>query len=182
MAKQLSLQVCIIIMMILFLMFAGLPLVDMECLAMARGGLFCVFLLAMAVIDFRTGLLPDKGNLYLAALGLVMAAIVGSLRDALLGALLGAALLFALRTLSRGGIGLGDVKYAAAFGIWLGWQGTLLALALSFALGACLALVLLGTGRLGRRDRLAFGPFLSAGAYLSYIGGAAFWSAYEVLL
>ena len=39
-----------------------------------------------------------------------------------------------------------------------------------------------GTGRLGRRDRLAFGPFLSAGAYLSYIGGAAFWSAYEVLL
>ena len=101
MAKQLSLQVCIIIMMILFLMFAGLSLVDMECLAMARGGLFCVFLLAMAVIDFRTGLLPDKGNLYLAALGLVMAAIVGSLRDALLGALLGAALLFALRTLSR---------------------------------------------------------------------------------
>lgn len=117
----------------------------------------------MAVIDFRTGLLPDKGNLYLAALGLVMAAIVGSLRDALLGALLGAALLFALRTLSRGGIGLGDVKYAAAFGIWLGWQGTLLALMLAFALGACLALVLLGIGRLGRRDRLAFGPFLSAG-------------------
>lgn len=182
MAKQLSLQVCIIIMMILFLMFAGLSLVDMECLAMARGGLFCVFLLAMAVIDFRTGLLPDKGNLYLAALGLVMAAIVGSLRDALLGALLGAVLLFALRTLSRGGIGLGDVKYAAAFGIWLGWQGTLLALMLAFALGACLALVLLGIGRLGRRDRLAFGPFLSAGAYLSYIGSAAFWSAYEVLL
>ena len=169
MDKQLSLQVCIIIMMILFLMFAGLSLVDMECLAMARGGLFCVFLLAMAVIDFRTGLLPDKGNLYLAALGLVMAAIVGSLRDALLGALLGAALLFALRTLSRGGI-------------WLGWQGTLLALMLAFALGACLALVLLGIGRLGRRDRLAFGPFLSAGAYLSYIGSAAFWSAYEVLL
>ncbi len=182
MAKQLSLQVCIIIMMILFLMFAGLSLVDMECLVMARGGLFCVFLLAMAVIDFRTGLLPDNGNLYLAALGLVMAAIVGSLRDALLGALLGAALLFALRTLSRGGIGLGDVKYAAAFGIWLGWQGTLLALMLAFALGACLALVLLGIGRLGRRDRLAFGPFLSAGAYLSYIGSAAFWSAYEVLL
>ena len=43
-------------------------------------------------------------------------------------------------------------------------------------------LVLLGIGRLGRRDRLAFGPFLSAGAYLSYIGSAAFWSAYEVLL
>ena len=162
MAKQLSLQVCIIIMMILFLMFAGLSLVDMECLAMARGGLFCVFLLAMAVIDFRTGLLPDKGNLYLAALGLVMATIVGSLRDALLGALLGAALLFALRTLSRGGIGLGDVKYAAALGIWLGWQGTLLALMLAFALGACLA-------RLARH--WAAGPSGQAGFWPVPVGG-----------
>ena len=179
MVGYLPLRARIIIVLLLVLMLFGLSMADLDRLELVRGGLFCVLLLVMAVIDFRTGLLPDKGNLYLAGLGLMMAGLMG---EALLGALLGAALLFALRTLSRGGIGLGDVKYAAAFGIWLGWQGTLLALALSFALGACLALVLLGTGRLGRRDRLAFGPFLSAGAYLSYIGGAAFWSAYEVLL
>nr|WP_304082499.1 A24 family peptidase [Mitsuokella multacida] len=182
MAGCLSLRARIIIVLLLILLLSGLSLAELDRLALVRGGLFCVFLLAMAVIDFRTGLLPDRGNLYLAALGLVMAWLLGEVQDALLGALLGAALLFALRTLSRGGIGLGDVKYASAFGIWLGWQGTLLALVLAFAIGACLALVLLGTGRLGRRDRLAFGPFLSAGAYLSYIGGTAFWSAYEVLL
>ena len=178
MAGCLSLRARIIIVLLLILLLSGLSLAELDRLALVRGGLFCVFLLAMAVIDFRTGLLPDRGNLYLAALGLVMAWLLGEVQDALLGA----ALLFALRTLSRGGIGLGDVKYASAFGIWLGWQGTLLALVLAFAIGACLALVLLGTGRLGRRDRLAFGPFLSAGAYLSYIGGTAFWSAYEVLL
>lgn len=178
MVGYLPLRERIIIVLLLVLMLFGLSMADLDRLELVRGGLFCVLLLVMAVIDFRTGLLPDRGNLYLAGLGLMMAGLLGTLQDALLGA----ALLFALRTLSRGGIGLGDVKYAAAFGIWLGWQGTLLALALSFALGACLALVLLGTGRLGRRDRLAFGPFLSAGAYLSYIGGAAFWSAYEVLL
>ena len=166
----LPLRARIIIVLLLVLMLFGLSMADLDRLELVRGGLFCVLLLIMAVIDFRTGLLPDKGNLYLAGLGLMMAGLMGEAQDALLGALLGAALLFALRTLSRGGIGLGDVKYAAAFGIWLGWQGTLLALAL------------LGTGRLGRRDRLAFGPFLSAGAYLSYISGAAFWSAYEVLL
>ena len=182
MVGYLPLRARIIIVLLLVLMLFGLSMADLDHLELVRGGLFCVLLLVMAVIDFRTGLLPDRGNLYLAGLGLMMAGLTGEAQDALLGALLGAALLFALRTLSRGGIGLGDVKYAAAFGIWLGWQGTLLALALSFALGACLALVLLGTGRLGRRDRLAFGPFLSAGAYLSYIGGAAFWSAYEVLL
>lgn len=178
MVGYLPLRARIITALLLVLMLFGLSMADLDHLELVRGGLFCVLLLVMAVIDFRTGLLPDKGNLYLAGLGLMMAGVMGEAQDALLGA----ALLFALRTLSRGGIGLGDVKYAAAFGIWLGWQGTLLALALSFALGACLALVLLGTGRLGRRDRLAFGPFLSAGAYLSYIGGAAFWSAYEVLL
>ena len=182
MASYLPLRARIIIVLMLLLMLTGLSLAELDRLALVRGGLFCIFLLVMAVIDFRTGLLPDRGNLYLAGLGLAMAGIMGEIQDALIGALLGAVLLFALRTLSRGGIGLGDVKYAAAFGIWLGWQGTLLALALAFALGACLALVLLGAGRLGHRDRLAFGPFLSAGAYLSYIGGAAFWSAYEVLL
>ena len=159
----LPLRARIIIVLLLVLMLFGLSMADLDHLELVRGGLFCVLLLVMAVIDFRTGLLPDKGNLYLAGLGLMMAGVMGEAQDALLGALLGAALLFALRTLSRGGIGLGDVKYAAAFGIWLGWQGTLLALALSFALGACLALVLLGTGRQGRRDRLAFAPFQSAG-------------------
>ena len=140
----LPLRARIIIVLLLVLMLFGLSMADLDHLELVRGGLFCVLLLVMAVIDFRTGLLPDKGNLYLAGLGLMMAGVMGEAQDALLGALLGAALLFALRTLSRGGIGLGDVKYAAAFGIWLGWQGTLLALALSFALGACLALVLLG--------------------------------------
>lgn len=179
MVDYLPLRARITVVLLLVLMLSGLSMADLDRLELVQGGLFCVFLLVMAVIDFRTGLLPDKGNLYLAGLGLAMAGIMGELQNALFGAVLGAALLFALRTLSRGGIGLGDVKYAAAFGIWLGWQGTLLALALAFALGACLALVLLGTGRL---ERLAFGPFLSAGAYLSYIGGAAFWPAYEVLL
>ena len=182
MSCYLPLRARIVTALLLVLMLTGLSLAELDRLALIRGGLFCVFLLVMAVIDFRTGLLPDRGNLYLAGLGFMMAGAMGDVQDALLGALLGAALLFALRTLSRGGIGLGDVKYAAAFGIWLGWQGTLLALALAFALGACLALVLLGMGWLGRRDRLAFGPFLSAGASLSYIGGAAFWSAYEMLL
>lgn len=182
MAAHLPLRARIAIVLMLLLLLTGLSLTELDRLALIRGGVFCAFLLVMAVIDFRTGLLPDRGNLYLAGLGLVTAGLMGELQDALLGAALGAALLFALRTLSRGGIGLGDVKYAAAFGIWLGWQGTLLALVLAFALGACLALVLLGAGRLRKSDRLAFGPFLSAGAYLSYVGGAAFWSAYEVLL
>ena len=90
MAKQLSLQVCIIIMMILFLMFASLSLVDMECSAMARGGLFCVFLLAMAAPILMSGMIEilqeyctsgrrngDWYDFLANTLGVLLAAVVG---------------------------------------------------------------------------------------------------------
>lgn len=66
----------------------------------------------------------------------------------LLGALAGGGILLAAALLSRGGMGLGDVKLLAVLGLALGWPGTLLALMLgslagtiggSLALGALIA-------------------------------------------
>lgn len=153
-------------------MLAGLLFAELDSSAILCGSVFCLLLVTMAAIDCCTGLLPDRGNLFLAGLGLVFVifADMQSLREALLGAAIGAGVLLLLRRLSHGGLGLGDVKYAAAFGVWLGVQGTMLALLLAFALGAVLALLLLACGRLQRGSALAFGPFLSAGAYLSYLG------------
>lgn len=153
-------------------MLAGLVLAELESLAILCGSVFCLLLVTMAAIDYCTGLLPDRGNLFLAGLGLlfVLTGTIHGLSEALLGAAVGAGVLLLLRTLSHGGLGLGDVKYAAAFGVWLGGQGTMLALLLAFAIGAVLALLLLACGRLQRNSELAFGPFLSAGAYLSYLG------------
>ena len=55
----LPLRARIIIVLLLVLMLFGLSLADLDRLELVRGGLFCVLLLVMAVIDFRTGLLPD---------------------------------------------------------------------------------------------------------------------------
>lgn len=154
-------------------MLAGLVLAELESPAILCGSVFCLLLVTMAAIDYCTGLLPDRGNLFLAGLGLlfVLTGTIHGLSEALLGAArLGAGVLLLLRTLSHGGLGPRRVKYAAAFGIWLGGQGTMLALLLAFAIGAVLALLLLACGRLQRNSELAFGPFLSAGAYLSYLG------------
>ena len=153
-------------------MLAGLMFVGLESSVILVGSVFCLLLVTMAAIDCATGLLPDRGNLFLAGVGLlfVLTGTIHSLSEALLGAAVGAGVLLLLCVLSHGGLGLGDVKYAAAFGIWLGGQGMMLALLLSFAIGAVLALGLLACGRLQRDGELAFGPFLSAGAYLSYLG------------
>ncbi len=156
-------------------MLTGLVAAELEGPAVLGGTVLCLFLVTMAAIDYTTGLLPDRGNLFLAGVGLlfVLTGTIHGLSEALFGAAVGAGVLLLLRVLSRGGLGLGDVKYAAAFGIWLGGEGTFLALLLAFAIGAVLALVLLACGRLQRNSELAFGPFLSAGAYLSYLG--LFW-------
>lgn len=161
-----------LLVMIFSSMLAGLLFVELDSATILCGSVFCLLLVTMAAIDYCTGLLPDRGNLVLAGLGLVFVvfADMQSLCEALLGAAIGAGVLLLLRRLSHGGLGLGDVKYAAAFGIWLGVQGTMLALLLAFALGAVLALLLLACGRLQRGSALAFGPFLSTGAYLSYLG------------
>ncbi|WP_329231965.1 MULTISPECIES: prepilin peptidase [Streptomyces] len=64
------------------------------------------------------------------------------------------------------GMGLGDVKSAPAIGALLGWtrwQTVLWGTAVGFAVGAACAVALLLTGR-GRREQVAYGPFMLVGA------------------
>lgn len=109
-------------------------------------------LLYLTVMDIRFFLLPDKGNIALAALGLVYQAIhinwadnADILRMILVmatGAFAGAAIFLLTRAVSlkwKGveGIGWGDVKFAAASGIWLGPSGV------GFMIGGAAGILLL---------------------------------------
>jgi leader peptidase (prepilin peptidase)/N-methyltransferase len=67
------------------------------------------------------------------------------------------------------GLGLGDVKLVGVLaGLlgWYGWTNALLGLATGCVLGGLVAVVLLVSGRAGRRSHLAYGPVLIAGAYV----------------
>lgn len=71
-----------------------------------------------------------------------------------------------------GGFGGGDVQLAPTIGLLLGWfsvghvvVGTMAA----FVLGGVGAIVLLVTGRAGRRSAMAFGPFMCAGALVALV-------------
>jgi leader peptidase (prepilin peptidase)/N-methyltransferase len=97
-----------------------------------------VVLLYLTYMDWRFFLLPDKANLALGILGLAYQAVQTnwsdptSIKSHLLllisGAICGAGIFLFTRWVSlkwKGveGVGLGDVKFSAAAGIWLGPSG-----------------------------------------------------------
>lgn len=74
--------------------------------------------------------------------------------------------------LSRGGIGKGDVSFAALLGLYVGWMSysaVFIALLTAFITGGVVALVLLLLRRATRSTRFAFGPFLFFGALVSVL-------------
>jgi leader peptidase (prepilin peptidase)/N-methyltransferase len=116
---------------------------------------------ALLVIDLRSHRLPDPLNLLLGLLGLGFHFLHNfnllPLTALLAGAILGALLLYALRVfyLRRRGLealGLGDVKFVAASGLWVGIDGIFLVI----ALGALLTLAGLVLNGLLRHRRLAW--------------------------
>ena len=71
------------------------------------------------------------------------------------------------------GMGVGDVKFGAMIGAFLGWKLVLLTILLSVLIGGPLAAALLATGRKGRKDPVPFGPFLALGGMISLFWGDA---------
>lgn len=85
-----------------------------------------------------------------------------------------------LATTGRG-MGLGDVVLAPMLGLtlgWLGWGASLVGLLAGFACGAIIGVALIALGRVERRAKVPFGPFMLSGAGLGIFIGPAVWSAY----
>jgi len=136
-------------------------------------------LIAAALIDFDTTLLPDGLNFALAGLGLAAAWqhwTAVSLPDAALGLLFGYGSLWALATLyqllrGRRGMAEGDFKLFAALGALLGWQMLLPIILLSSAVGAIVGIyMVLGRGH-GREVPIPFGPYLAGGGLAALFFG-----------
>jgi len=91
--------------------------------------------------------------------------------DSLLGALSGVGLIGVIIFLSKGKMGWGDASLMGGAGLALGVKMTALSLYLGFMVGGGSALVLLLLGKVGRKDAMAFGPYLALGSFLSLIFG-----------
>ena len=136
-------------------------------------------LIAMSVVDLRSFRLPDALTLPLLILGLARTRLEDPTAqlDHGIAAVLGYTLLASLayvymRLRNRRGLGLGDAKLMAASGAWLGTDGLLSSLLL--ASFSALAFVLLGPrdGQpLSGQTKIAFGPFLALGIWLTWLYG-----------
>lgn len=138
----------------------------------AWGGL----LLALALIDFRHQILPNGLVAAVAAGGALLAWLRGAgVGEMAGGAAVAAVVLGAIYLLTRGrGMGLGDVKLATALGLALGLPLVVFLFLLSFLCAGVWAAGLLALRRAKLKDRIAFGPFLAAAAWLVVIY-APFW-------
>ncbi|HEY9108875.1 MAG TPA: A24 family peptidase [Roseateles sp.] len=140
---------------------------------------FVAALIALAMIDWDTTLLPDVINQPLLWAGL-LAALMGwtptSLNKAVVGAVAGYMSLWTIAWLYeklRGQIGMapGDFKLLAALGAWLGWPMLLPVVLGASAVGAVVGLLMKLTASLREGRYVPFGPFLAGGGLVVLFAG-----------
>ena len=73
--------------------------------------------------------------------------------------------------LPREAMGLGDVKFMAAIGAFLGWPAVLFSLALSSVIGAVVGIVLIAMRRREWSARMPYGPYIAVAAVIWLFGG-----------
>lgn len=135
---------------------------------------FCAMLLALALIDWDTTLLPDDITLPLLWLGLIAAAMQWTsvpLSTSLWGAVAGYLSLWSIYWIfklvtGKEGMGYGDFKLFAALGAWFGWPLLIPIILLASVIGAIVGIGMKFTSGLREGGYVPFGPFL-AGAGLT---------------
>lgn len=145
---------------------------------------FAAALLALAVIDLRTMLLPDAITQPLLWGGIVFS--LGDygftdLRSSVVGAVAGYVSLWLVANgyrVVRGkeGMGQGDFKLLAALGAWLGWQALPAVVLGESLMGVVVGLTLIVARRAHHDTPLPFGPYLAgAGLLVLFIPALSFY-------
>ena len=140
---------------------------------------FAAVILALALIDWDTTLLPDDMTLPLLWSGLIAAALQWTsvaLPEALWGAVAGYMSLwlvywaFKLAT-GKEGMGFGDFKLFAALGAWFGWQALVPIILMASIIGALVGIVMKFSSGLREGGYIPFGPFLAGAGLTAMIFG-----------
>lgn len=145
----------------------------------ALGGLLLTwYLVAIALIDYDTMLIPDQLSLPLLWFGL-FASLFGVFVDptsAIKGALFGYLILWSIFHLfklitGKEGMGYGDFKLVAAGGAWLGMKSVIVIIVMSSFAGAILGSLFLLLNKNRESKAIPFGPYLAVGIFITMLYG-----------
>ncbi len=139
-----------------------------------EGVLYCLFtsaLIVLSVIDFRTYEIPFGINVFIAVLGAIR--LVTDLSGwflYVLGMVLVSGIFYIAYLVTKGrGMGGGDIKLMAAAGLLLGAPKVFLAMIVGCALAVVIHSIRMKVS--GAEHKLAFGPYLAVGLFLSAVAG-----------
>lgn len=164
------------ILYIVLLYFCGIHTTFYENLNLIKFTILIPMMLSALIIDYRLQIIPNRLNLTIFEIGLVLTFIYGIANiniaiDMLLGMLAGGGI-FLLITLLGGliagkeAMGLGDVKFMGAIGLYFGIANIIMVSVIAFLVGAIISIVLLATKIKKSDEYIPFGPFLVIGALI----------------
>lgn len=134
-------------------------------------------LLSAFYIDYKLHIIPNRLNLTIFEVGLVLA-IIGGISDinfainALEGMLIGGGTFLAITLIGgliagKEAMGYGDVKFMASLGLYFGFASMVSIIFMSFLVGAILSLILLIFKRKKANEYIPFGPFIVISCYIA---------------
>lgn len=154
-------------------------------------------LVVVALIDFERGLILNS-MMYPSIIVLILLSpfwtelgfsrsflgndgLIGTLINSILTGLGSFLVFLAIAIAYPNGMGGGDVKLGGVIGLLIGYPAALIALWLAVVSGGLVALGLIGLRKMGRKDAMPFGPFLSMGAIVALLMGSEITSWYNDL-
>jgi len=147
--------------------------------------IFSYAMIVIAAIDLNTQLIHNKVLLFVAVTGIALNFVFAIIPwlDALPGILAGGGVMLLFAYLGRivfkkEAMGMGDVKFAAVAGFFLGWKVILVALYLGFLIALFTIIILKLISRLNTEQPIPMGPFLAGGLFVFILFGDTLTSFY----
>ncbi len=142
--------------------------------------LYCLFascLLTLSFIDMDTQEIPDTFHVLILLLSIVNLLLSDSVQTYLIGFLIVSLPMFLIASFTNG-FGGGDIKLMAASGLLLGSTSVLIAFFIAIFLASALGLFFIMTKKKDLKSKIAFGPYLSLGLFISMLAGDKLLSMY----
>jgi leader peptidase (prepilin peptidase)/N-methyltransferase len=139
----------------------------------ALGLVFVTMLAAVTLTDLELRIIPNRILLVATVLGVAIAAVgdPGSLAERAIAAAVAGGLLFLAALAYPRGMGMGDVKLAAAMGLFLG-RSVGPAVLVALLAGSLVGLAMIARhGAAARKRAIPFGPFLALGGIVGLLAG-----------